>query len=535
MYLNALTHGQLQVGTVADAVDGAYGGSGAWAAHQPTSSSAQGLSIPAAQCGSGAFAMAYQWLEISARSISTKIRLDVLSVLLYATLSLPLSWTRVEAGQVEISIEDPSPYHVYPPGRPFTVGVRIEYQGPVAVSYYWTDFRGQRLTEPISLRPGGFQRIQSPGSTIGFYGLVFSTSDVRLTLPDRQPGEDREYGFAILAPRSTSERSADPASRFGVVHADIQDPYLPVWVKTMTWNTTSPRRWGFEINKRRSVGLLELPIVVGAEWRSDDSRPISPAQLKKLRTRIERYFESSSATHYWEAGIEENLGKRYHQLYYWPNLKAKIMAIRQAVDAINPNIKLIYQVAERDLSAIQVFLQSDAAKVFDILSLHPYAWPDFPTPEEWLEEFLRATQRMMLANGFAMPIWFTEVGAPHHGTYPGGLFGYPDRRTKVTGQTRYGAAIYMIKLHVMALHQGVQKIFWYNYIDRRPEREYAENHFGMRDYWDYPKPVYPAYFNLHSCLNGKVPARAVRLHNNVRIVTAQVARKSIAFPTVKNG
>jgi hypothetical protein len=168
-------------------------------------------------------------------------------------------------------------------------------------------------------------------------------------------------------------------------------------------------------------------------------------------------------------------------------------------------------------------------------SLHPYAWPDFPTPEEWLEEFLRATQRMMLANGFAMPIWFTEVGAPHHGTYPGGLFGYPDRRTKVTGQTRYGAAIYMIKLHVMALHQGVQKIFWYNYIDRRPEREYAENHFGMRDYWDYPKPVYPAYFNLHSCLNGKVPARAVRLHNNVRIVTAQVARKSIAFPTVKNG
>ena len=69
----------------------------------------------------------------------------------------------------------------------------------------------------------------------------------------------------------------------------------------------------------------------------------------------------------------------------------------------------------------------------------------------------------------------------------------------------------------MALHLGVEKIFWYNYQDRNPQREYAENHFGLRDYWGFPKPVYVAYLNLQKYLDLKQPGQARRVADgNVR-------------------
>ena len=75
----------------------------------------------------------------------------------------------------------------------------------------------------------------------------------------------------------------------------------------------------------------------------------------------------------------------------------------------------------------------------------------------------------------------------------------------------------MIKLHAIALQQGVEKIFWYNYQDRRPERQYAENHFGLRDHWGFPKPVYPAYYTLHRHLDYKIAAGSQQLKQGVQV------------------
>jgi len=438
------------------------------------------------------------------------------TVLLVALITLLPVWRYAVAGEVQVQIEDDAVNHAHPAGQPFTLQIRVDHGGPGTVRYHWQDFRGLPLTEAEPLKPGELTAITTPAGRSGYLGLVLESTLPDLVLPDRTPGEAREYGFALL-PVAVKPQRVNPRSPFGMVHARMQDPYLSGWVKTMTWETTSPKWWAYEMEKRRSRGLLELPIMEGEGWKTDDSQPISSAQLDQLRSRITQYFAAHPATLYWELGIEENLGRRFRMAHYWPNLAAKVRAVREAADEINPDIKLIYQVAERRMKDIRTFLQQPVSRLFDILSLHPYAWPDFPSPEEWLDDFIADVTSMMQAEGLNMPIWFTEVGAPQQGNYPGGFFGYPKKGARVEGKSPYGAVIYMIKLHVMAYGDGVEKIFWYNYRDRRPGRDYAENHFGLLDYWGFPKPVYPAYMNLQGLLDTRRASPPRQVAGNVRV------------------
>ena len=395
--------------------------------------------------------------------------------------------------------------------------MKIEYTGSDIVRFHWQNYRGEILTEPKVIKPGKLITISAPNVNTGYLGLVLKPDTTSIALPNRQPGEAREYGFAILPSDSISDSKVNTQSRFGIVHANLNDPYLRGWVKTMTWMTASPKWWGFEMEKRRALGLLELPILVKSEWKSDDTQPISREQLERLKSRSRQYFEADPKTKYWETGIEENLGGRYDKPYYWTNLAAKAKVVRDIANSVNSDIKLIYQIAELRHGDVQAFLQSDAARYYDILSLHPYVWPDFPTPEEWLSKFLNDVDKIMKAQGMDMPIWFTEVGVPHHGNYKGAFFGYPASGARVQGRNHYEVAIHMLKLHVMAYHLGVEKIFWYNYIDRKSEREHVENHFGLRDYWGYPKPVYAAYINLQKNLNIKKVGNARRLDGNILV------------------
>jgi len=384
------------------------------------------------------------------------------------------------------------------------------------------------LTQPSELTAGAFVDIASPSGDTGYYGLVFEASDERIALPNREPGEEREYGFVIMASEPALDRNFGAASRFGLVHADFEDPSVPAWIKTLTWQTVGPQWWASEIRRRRAAGVHELPLVLGGPWDSDDSSPVSETQLAALKLRIKEYFSAEPAVIYWELGLEENLQARFYQPYYWPNLAAKVNAVRKAANEVNPDIKLIYQIAETDTAPIREFLQSDAAPLFDALALHPYAWPDFPTPEQWLADYLSAV-RKLLADGkvAGMPIWFTEVGAPHHGNAPGRFFGYPASKRSVKGKSRRAAVDYLVKMHVLALHMGVEKLFWYNYQDWGDARDFAEHHLGTRDYWGFPKPVYAAYANLRRLLAGKTVTDMRRLPGNVWVAGFRAEREEV--------
>jgi hypothetical protein len=132
-----------------------------------------------------------------------------------------------------------------------------------------------------------------------------------------------------------------------------------------------------------------------------------------------------------------------------------------------------------------------------------------------MPDLIANTDTLITDNGLDMSIWYTEVGAPHHGNCSGCFFGYPSSGVDVQGTSLTYNVIYMIKIYAMGYSHGVEKIFWYNYKDRGDSREYAEDHFGMKDYWGYPKPAYTACINLIRHVRGKTPAGINQLSGDI--------------------
>ena len=439
---------------------------------------------------------------------------------LITILLLIVSFEISASSSILIAITDRVPLHIHPEGELFTIKINATTEYPdLPVYYQWRDFSGKSMTEPKPLTMNQEISVQPPSTLPGYYGLVIKPFNDEVSLNDRFPGEELEFGFGIMTSDQDFSRDEGEQGQFGTVHTNLNDRYMPAWVKTLTWKTANSQEWKKEIDDLNKAHFYELPIIVDDEWKSDDAYPVTSDQLKKLESKVSRYFAADKRVRYWELGIEENLQSRYWQKYYWQNLAAKSAAVRQAADKINPQLKLIYQIAEVDLKPVRLFLNSEAAKNFDILSLHPYKWPDFLSAESWLPEYLGNVRKEMTIVGKHLPIWFTEVGAPHHGNHPDHFFGYPQGGTKVQGLTRVRSASFMTKLHVVAFQQGVEKVFWYNYIDRESDREYAENHFGLVDYRGYPKPTYLAYLHLYSLLKTKRSVGMKILEEDVRVYT----------------
>ncbi len=418
--------------------------------------------------------------------------------------------------EIQISLEDEAPFHVHEEGKTFTV--RAQASAPKAaaetlVSYFWKDFTGTELTPPRPMPiDSSVIDITSPSDRAGYYGLVFETNSPTYPLSDRKLGEKREYGFVIL-PRTPQSTAASP---FGVVHADITDPYLPPWVKTTTWFTQPPSSWKELIQEVRDHKKQELSLIIGDTWLSHDTRPVSKKHLDRLQKRTAAYFKADRSLAYWEAGLEENLNDFYKEKYYWENLKKKFARLHKTAKEAHANIKFIYQIVGADAQGVTEFFENKGYHNIDIISLHPYAWPDFISPDVWLEDLLQETAKLQKKHGTNLPVWFTEIGAPHLGNSPDGFFGYPEENKKTGGLSPQAAASFMTKLCVIARSQNVGKIFWYNYQDRSPSREEAEAHFGMRDFWGYPKPVYAAYFQIQRLLGTRSGKRIKGLPQGVK-------------------
>ena len=225
-------------------------------------------------------------------------------------------------------------------------------------------------------------------------------------------------------------------------------------------------------------------------------------------------FEADPATVHWELGREENLRSRFDEPFYFANLKAKAAAARRAADSVGAPRRFLYQIGGRSRSNMITFLESEAAEEFDIIAPHPYAWPDFPAPETWLEEFIVDRQAVVAASGHDFPMWFTEVGAPQNDANVEQML---SGSSPVRGQTREEHAAFLVRFHMIAIANAVEKIVWYNYKDRDSSTTDVEAHFGMVDYWGFPKPAYAAYVRMTQCLEGRNYRQARRLHENVRI------------------
>ena len=414
-----------------------------------------------------------------------------------------------------IRIEDPNELHTYRAGEDFRIDVTSDAQ----LLYEWIDFADNRLGDGGNIEPNVRVSLESPSQAPGYYGLKFRAVDADVALPDRIAGEAREYGFVVLEKNNQATATSNVKKHLGLIHGRIDDPISPTWIKSLTWQgVRTTRGWRREFAKRAQVGKIELPLIAGKTWRTNDEVRISSSQLNAIADKIAPLFEVCPSPLYLELGLEENLRGYFRATHYWSNLEEKAKVIRRAAVEAQCDVQLIYQLANLGKGPIDKFVSKEAAKQFDILSLHPYAWPNFPNPDGWLVDFLSYRRDQLAAANLQIPIWFTEVGAPHHGNHPDGFFGYPKRGAAVKGLSRSRAVSYMIQTHVIALSQGVDKVFWYHAKDRGASREKAEAHFGMRDYWGFPKPVYAAYNNLRLHIDDKKVTSYRLLNNRVHCI-----------------
>lgn len=412
-----------------------------------------------------------------------------------------------------LQISDSAPYHVYPPGKPFEIV--LHNAGSYVVDVQWVDEQGNPLTTRTTLRPGAKLGLRSPSGAVGYYGL--RSFDAR---------GQRESGFAILPERATSARLGRPvkqSSPFGMVHSDNEDPYMDHWTKTATWETYGAQHWGAEMQRRRDLGMTELPLISGGLWETPADTLISEDRLAQLRRALMSYFRADPVVDYWEMGLEENLTPEFRQPHYWENLEAKMHAAHTAADEVNPSIRFVYQIAGTNLNDVEAFLSHPVSEKFSVLSLHPYHWPEFEDPDEWLPGYLAGVRELQEKYQSNHALWFTEAGAPQHLNPEGGRFNFGEARN-VRGHSRGEALSYMTKLVTIALHASVEKIFWYNYRDRGNLSADPENFFGLRDFEGFPKPTYLAWHWLSKTLHNARPEKSLTLSS--RIHTYRFTRRA---------
>jgi len=413
---------------------------------------------------------------------------------------------------VEIEEHGGNEYHVYPPGEGFEIEITASVvvgDTPENLAYQWVDFLGRELTPPVALTPGKRMTISSPSDDMqaGYYGLKFLPDDDGVMF-NAGSGLRRELGFAVLP--ADEDRAINADSRFGLVHFNYRDPYLnPGWMKTATefqigWNGSQVREgvWRDRLAPSREQGQMELPIIYGEVWTDG-----SLDEIRNMMREIflaDPKFDGTAYVPVYELGIEENLDRgSYSDLLDFTAQKFRV--VKEERDKIDPTIKLAYQVANVRLRPYRTLMQSELAREIDVLSVHPYPWSDWPTPDSWHDEFVDDIRQIMADNGIDVPIWYTEVGSVQNDA------GVPDvysgSRAVGDGQTRAEYAAYLIKLHAHAFDKGIEKVFWYNYMDRGVSTINAESHFGMRDYWGYPKPGYLAYAAMLRCMKGREASR----------------------------
>lgn len=167
--------------------------------------------------------------------------------------------------------------------------------------------------------------------------------------------------------------------------------------------------------------------------------------------------------------------------YYFQLLKKTY----ETVKAARPDVTVVgMATAGTPLGWMEEVFKLGGLQYMDAVSIHPY---QSQRPPDGIVDNVRSTQNLIRQynQGQLKPIWFTEVGWP---TSIGGI-----------GISENTQADYIVRTHVQALAEGVEKVFWYDLMNDGMDSGYHEHNFGiLRNANDpkgafTPKPAYAAY------------------------------------------
>ena len=425
-----------------------------------------------------------------------------------------------------ISTSDSS-FHVFAPGQPFSF--TLTYSGSGVTGYQWVDWRGATIGLPVNVSGLSFT-VTSPNNKPlkqGYYGLRLLPEGTVI-----QPGSRKELGFAVLLKFT---RTAPQTSPFGMVHAAMNDPYLQfAWTKTTwthpfwKWDTASnvgtfdKTGWAASEQHVLDAGKTDLPVISDAPWG------LNPANVPGITEFASDVYSGTPNLPAAEWGIEEahNGWDTAASVKFFENLAVELKAVRAAANSSGAtNTKLVQQIegiSEHDPAKVdctRAFFKSDVLQYVDVLSLHPYAWMDFNSPDTWMDTFLKAIEQARASSiKPSLPIWFTECGCVVDDAGLGPLK-MQDGGHPISGLSRADGANYLVKAHVIAFSDGVSRIYWYRYQDWHDDSTNGEEHFGLRDVFGYPKPQYSAYANLVNVIGSKRFVTSSETKDSIHIYT----------------
>jgi len=153
-----------------------------------------------------------------------------------------------------------------------------------------------------------------------------------------------------------------------------------------------------------------------------------------------------------------------------------------------------------DLLFLSRLLELGGADYMDVVSINPFR-PRFEASCEstgYVAE-LRAVRELLDRHRPGLPLWITAVGWP---TAPCEGSGHVSPALQ---------AAYLVRMYVLSLAAGVERIFWYHYRD--------ENQFGLVQWHDCaPKPSYFAYRTMTRLLAGAQCEGEIEVPEGVRAV-----------------
>ncbi len=168
----------------------------------------------------------------------------------------------------------------------------------------------------------------------------------------------------------------------------------------------------------------------------------------------------------------------------------------QAIKSVRPDITVVGgAVFSADLLWFHQLFQAGGLRFMDVVSDHPYPLISSLSPErEGLTLQMNMLQSLIKQynNGNTKPIWITELG-------------WTTSLLNVDDQTQ---AQYLVRGAVLGLASGVQKFFWYDYLNDGTAFYASEQNFGLVRQPDgagryTPKPSFAAYATLIRQLAGQ--------------------------------
>ena len=266
--------------------------------------------------------------------------------------------------------------------------------------------------------------------------------------------------------------------------------------------------------------VLSIPAAKGA-WRMQKPLPVDVAEWRRYVRAAARHFKGRIK--HWEVHNEPS-GVMAAECYL-PHL---IVAYRTARKA-DPDCKIVGICSTKDargndegdiMPFIRRCLELGAADYMDILSFHPYVWPDSPE-RAGLPTLLRQITEIRDAMAPGMPLWSTEFGwcSPVL---------QPDRpRTERGGNMNlYGQEYTSVEVGafcarglLMHLAYEIDMIHFFNTPEPNILLPYRSSGLGLFDYDETPFPAYLAYREIVQRFTGAELA-ALESHRDHVFLTA---------------